>query len=67
MIKKKGATGDFFFFSKMDNIFLPNKNKCEKKEKKLRLPDWPQLRPPAGPETDLFLRWPEGPLSSNPS
>ena len=44
----------FFFFSKMDNIFLPNKKK-RKKTTNLRPPDWPQLQPPAGQETDFFL------------
>ena len=41
----------------MDNIFLQKKK--GKKINKLRPPDWPQYRPPATPETDFFLGWPE--------
>ena len=60
---KKGPTGNFFFqfFNffppKVDNIFQPNQKKNGKKKngKKLRPPDWPQLRPPAGQKTDFFL------------
>ena len=56
---KKGATRDFSFstFAKKINpkidIFLPNKKNVEKK--KLRPPDWPQSRPPAGQETNFFF------------
>ena len=61
---KKGATGDFFFhfckqkrmLKKMDNIFLPNEKRCGIFF--LRPPDWPQLRPPAGQETDYFCGQP---------
>ena len=44
----------------MNNIFLPNKKKKrEQKIKKMRRPDWPQFRPPAGPETEVLfsLAW----------
>ena len=41
------------FFPKMDNISLPNKNNGG--GGKLRPPDWPQLRSPAGQETDSFF------------
>ena len=41
-------------FPKNDNIFLPNQT--ERVQKKLRPPDWPQLRPPTGPETEVFFR-----------
>ena len=46
-----------FFFSKK-NIFLPNAQKHVKK-KELRPPDWPQLRPSTGPETEVSfsLAW----------
>ena len=61
-MSKKGPTGDFlfsflqtsFFFSK-NGQYLPTKQKEKEKEKDLRPPDWPQLRPPAGQETDFFL------------
>ena len=54
---KKGATGDFFFHfrhKKKMTIFSYQKKKCVKKMN-LRLPDWPQLRPPAEQETYSFF------------
>ena len=58
MTNKVRPESFFFIFAKkkipkMDNIFQPSKKKCGKK--KLQPPDWPQLRPPAGQETDFFF------------
>ena len=54
---QKDATGDFFFHFCKKKIaknvqYFPTKKKCKKE--KLRLPDWPQLWPPAGQDTDFF-------------
>ena len=48
----------FFLFQKMTIYFLPNQKRRER-QNKLRLPDWAQLRPPGGPETEVFfsLAW----------
>ena len=68
---EKGATGDFFIIfekkkknsPKMEIIFLPNKQKNV--GKKVPPPDWPQLWPPAAPETDAFLGWPGGNIAKD--
>ena len=41
---KKRCDWRLFFLPKMDKMFLPN--------------TWPQLRPPARPEKEVFLGWP---------
>ena len=43
----------------MDIIFLPKKKKLWGKKKKIRPPYWLQKRTPAGPETEVFLGWPQ--------
>ena len=42
---------------KIPIIFWP-KRMIKKGEKMLLPPDWPQYRPPTGPETELVLGWP---------
>ena len=39
----------------MEYIFL-QKKKNKKKAKKKKTPGWPQYRPPATPETEVFFR-----------
>ena len=57
MTKKRCDWGFFFFhFSKNGQYFPTKKKKKLKRSKKLRLPSWPQLRPPAGPETDFLFK-----------
>ena len=48
----------FFFFSKKSFQFLTKKRKGKRRKKKkiLQPPDWPQFWPPAGQETNIFLR-----------
>ena len=60
-VTKKGPTEDFSF------LFLQKKKKfvfqtwaifSYQTKKEVWPPDWPQIRPPAGPETEGFLVWP---------
>ena len=60
-VSKNGATGDFFFFIFCNFFFLQKwtifsyQTTFLSKKTKLRPSNWPQLRPPAGQETDFFL------------
>ena len=48
----------FFSFSKNRQYFPTKQKKMWEKKKNMRMPDWPQLRPPAGQETDFFCGQP---------